>query len=419
VGADWGSARRGDSAADRLAADIARTVYGDNRSAPGFSRRGFLRGAGVSAVAVSGGGLLAACGTKGTKQTTATCVSKDLSATEKQLVFSNWPLYIDEDGKQLPTLEDFQKQSGVTVTYNTDVNDNNQFFAKVRNQLGACETTGRDIFVLTDWMAARVVSLGWLQELDMSAMPNVEANLVDSLREPSWDPGRKYSVPWQSGLTGIAYNAKFTGEVSSFEELVTRPDLKGKVSLLTEMNDTMGFVLKLVGAEPNDFSSDDWSTALEKMKEIVASDQIRQFTGNNYTGPLNKGDLVACEAWSGDVIAMQYDNPDIKFVKPTEGYSLWSDNMLVPNKADHKANAEKLMDYYYDPEIAARLSAWVNYICPVKGTQEAMAKIDESLVGNPLIFPSEEDLAGTFAFKSVDSKTREQYDKEFNQVIGA
>ena len=152
---------------------------------------------------------------------------------------------------------------------------------------------------------------------------------------------------------------------------------------------------------------------------MVASGQVRRFTGNDYTGPLNKGDIVACEAWSGDVIAMQYDNPDIKFVQPTEGASLWSDNMMVPNKADHRANAMKLMDYYYEPEVAARLAAWVNFICPVKGAEEAMASIDESLVGNPLIFPSDADLATTFSFMDLDTKVRESHDKEFNQVIGA
>lgn len=405
----------GDGAADRLARQLAVELA----RGPGLSRRGFLRGAGISAFALGSGGLLAACGTEGTGQTEASCRSTDLSDTEKKLVFSNWPLYIDEKGKRLPTLEDFEKQSGIDVTYNTDVNDNNEFFAKVRNQLGACEPTERDLFVLTDWMAARMIGLGWLQELDKANLPNVEANLVDSLRSPSWDPDRTHSVPWQSGLTAIAYNAKYTGEISSFEELVTRADLKGKIALLTEMGDTMGFVLKMTGADPDDFTEDEWATALDRLEQIVASGQVRQFTGNDYTRPLNRGDIVACEAWSGDVILMQYDNPDIKFVTPTEGMSLWSDNMLVPNKATHKTNAEKLMNYYYDPEVAARLAAWVNYICPVKGAQEAMAEIDEELVDNPLIFPTSDDLAGTFSFMSLDAKTREQYEKEFNQVIGA
>ena len=376
-------------AAERAARELLTELYGGRA---GLSRRGFLRTTGVSAMALSSGTLLAACGTEGTVQTEESCESTDRSAQEKELVFSNWPLYIDEKGKRLPTLEDFEKQTGIDVTYNTDVNDNNQFFAKVRNQLGACESTERDIFVLTDWMAARMISLGWVQELDHDNLPNVDANLTPSLQNPAWDPGRKYSVPWQSGLTGIAYNAKYTSKVSSFEELLTRPDLKGKVSLLTEMGDTMGFMLRLVGADPNNFTDEEWQAALDRLEEVVASGQVRQFTGNEYTRPLNKGDLVACEAWSGDVIAMQYDNPDIRFVTPTEGLSLWSDNMMVPNKAEHKTNAEKLMNYYYDPMVAARLAAWVNYICPVEGAEEAMEQVDPTLVGNPLIFPTPADL---------------------------
>ncbi|WP_244242445.1 ABC transporter substrate-binding protein [Nocardioides seonyuensis] len=405
-----GPYRGDDSAADRLARQLAREM---------MSRRNVLRGVGLGALGLSSANLLAACGTSGTQQSAEECKSEDLSDTEAKLVFSNWPLYIDEKGKRLPTLEDFEKQSGIDVTYNTDINDNNQFFAKVRNQLGACEPVDRDIIVMTDWMAARMIGLGWMQELDMSAMPNVEANMVESLRSPAWDEDRKHSVPWQSGLTGIAYNSKYTGEIASWEEFCTRPDLKGKISMLSEMGDTMAFFLKTTGADPEDFDDEDWAAAIERLREVVDSGQVRRFTGNDYTGPLNKGDLVAAEAWSGDVIVMQYDNPDIKFIAPEEGLGLWSDNMMVPNKADHRANAMKLMDYYYEPEVAARVAAWVNYICPVQGAEEEMAKIDKSLVGNPLIFPTEDDLAGTFSFMNLDTKVREEYDKEFNQVIGA
>ena len=411
----WPRGPIGDTAADRLAAQIARELG----TTAGFSRRSFMRGAGVSALALTSSGLLAACGTEGTRQTSDSCQSTDLSAEQKQLVFSNWPLYIDEKGKSYPTLKDFQSQTGISVTYNTDVNDNNQFFAKVRNQLGACEPTGRDLFVLTDWMAARMVNLGWLQELDHANLPNVDDNLVATLKDPGWDPGRAHSVPWQSGLTGIAYNAKYTGEISSFEELVTRPDLKGRISLLTEMGDTMGFFLRLVDADPEDFTQDEWDQALDRLKEVVDSGQVRQFTGNEYARDLNKGDLVAAEAWSGDVMILQDKNPDIKFVIPEEGASLWSDNMLVPNKATHKTNAEKLMNYYYEPEIAARLAAWVWYISPVQGAEEAMKSVDKSLVGNPLIFPTEDYLANTFGNLGIDDKTREEYEKAFNQVIGA
>ena len=272
---------------------------------------------------------------------------------------------------------------------------------------------------MTDWMAARMISLGWMQELDKDAMPNVAANLKSDLRSPTWDPDRSYSVPWQSGLTGIAYNAKYTGEVGSFEELMTRSDLKGKVSLLSEMGDTMLFMLLLEGADPEEFSQDQWGSALERLEGYVKSGQVRRFTGNDYIRDLNAGNVVACEAWSGDVIAMQYDNPDIKWVVPEEGLSLWSDNMMVPNRADHRANAQALMDHYYQPEVAATLAAWVNYICPVDGAQEAMESIDPSLVDNELIFPSEEFLSGAYGFMELDEKTRQQYDKDFARVIGA
>ncbi len=387
---------------------------------PEVDRRLFLRGLGAAGLGLGGSSLLAACGTSGTKISAEDdCTNTDRSESEQKVVWSNWPEYIDVDGKRMPSVEKFQKQTGIKVVYNTDVNDNNDFYAKVRNQLGACEPIGRDIFVLTDWMAEKMVNAGWLQKLDKSNMPNVEANLVENLRSPQWDPGRDYSVPWQSGFTGIAYNAKYTKPVGSFEELMTRSDLKGKVSLLKEMRDTMSFMLKLSSSDPTDFDEEGWNNAIDKLKGYVSSGQIRRFTGNDYVDDLNKGDIVACEAWSGDVIAMQFDNPDIKWVVPEEGLVLWSDNMLVPNKATHKANAEALMNFYYQPMNAALVSAWVNYISPVQGTQEAMAKVDKSLVEEPLIFPSDDFLSQTFSFMATDDKTAEQYERDFQTAISA
>jgi len=396
-------------------------------AAPAVSRRGFLRGAGLAGLGLGAPTLLSACGTKAAKQTASSCVSKDLSASQKTLHFSNWPLYLDEKkvkqaGKKVtvyPSLQKFEKESGIKVDYVTDVNDNAEFFGIVRNQLADCQPTGRDIMTLTDWMAARMVNLGWLQKLDKSKLPNVDANLVKSLRSPSWDKNRDYSVPWQSGLTGIAYNAKLTKEVRSFDELLTRPDLKGKVSLLSEMHDTMLFMLLLEGADPEKFTDAEFSKAIERLKKATDAGQIRSFTGNEYAQDLAKGNIVACEAWSGDIIQLQFDNPDIKFVAPEEGLALWSDNMLVPNKASHKANAEKLMDYYYEPEVAATLAAWVNYICPVEGAKQAMEKIDDTLVDNELIFPSTETLAKAKDFMGLDQKTEQSYQKQFAAVIGA
>ncbi|MGH3357040.1 MAG: polyamine ABC transporter substrate-binding protein [Nocardioidaceae bacterium] len=392
-----------------------------------LSRRTLLRAASTGALAVAGGGLLAGCGTEGASQTAQSCQSTDLSKRQKTLHFSNWPLYIDEakvkrNGAQqtiYPTLERFQKQTGITVEYVTDVNDNAEFFGIVRNQLAACEPTGRDVFVLTDYMAARMVDLGWIQKLDKANLPNVDANLVQNLKSPPWDPNREYGVPWQSGLTGIAYNSKLTKEVRSFDELLTRPDLKGKVSLLSEMADTMLFMLLLVGANPEDFTDDEFTQATERLQRTVDAGQIRAFTGNEYAQDLVKGNVVAAEAWSGDVIQLQFDNPDIKFVAPEEGLSLWSDNMLVPNKATHKTNAETMMNYYYQPEVAAQLAAWVNYICPVEGAQEEMTKIDPSLAANTLIFPDDAMLANTYDFMTLTQQQEQDYQGQFAAVIGA
>jgi spermidine/putrescine transport system substrate-binding protein len=395
----------------------SRPPLGAGLALPRVGRRGFIRGAAAGGLGLWVPGMLAACGTEGTTQTSDSCQSTDSSDTEKELFFSNWPEYIDVKGKKMPTLEAFEADTGIDVTYNTDINDNNEFFAKVQNQLGACESIERDIIVLTDWMAARLVELGWLQKLDHDNLANVDANLVANLQSPDWDPNRDYSVPWQSGFTGIAYNKKAIDKpVGSFDELLSRPDLSGKVSLLKEMRDTMGFLLKITGADPGDFDQAEWEDAIERLEESVGNGHIRRFTGNDYLQDLAKGDLVAAEAWSGDIMAM--GNPDIEWVVPEEGLSLWSDNMLVPNKAEHKANAEALMNHYYQPEVAAELAAWVWYVCPVEGAREAMEQFDPSLVDEPLIFPNEEFLANTFSFMAVDESTARQYDTDFSRAIG-
>jgi spermidine/putrescine transport system substrate-binding protein len=390
-----------------------------------LSRRSVLCGAlGGGALLATGGGLagLAGCGTKGTKQTEASCVSQDSSATEKKVIFSNWPLYIDVDEKdkaKRPTLDAFVSKTGIQVSYTEDINDNNEFFGKVRNQLSACQPVDRDIIVLTDWMAARLVRLGWVQKLDMSKMPNVQGNLLESLRGRSWDKDTTYAVPWQSGLTGIAYNGKVTKEVRSVSELLTRPDLKGKVTMLSEMRDTMGLLMLDQGNDPNNFTEAQFDAALEKLKAAVASGQIRRFTGNDYAQDLQKGDVAACIAWSGDVIQLNFEDEKIQFVPPEAGLLLWSDNMMVPNKATHLGNAEQLMDYYYDPKVAAELAAYVNYICPVRGAQVEMEKIDPDLAENPLIFPDAATLNKAKLFMPLSEEQEKSYEQKFQQVIGA
>ncbi len=382
-----------------------------------LSRRGFLRGASLSALALSSPSLLAACGTEGASVDQAACKSTDLSAREKVINFSNWIGYVDPvNAKDTSTLEKFKQQTGITVEYNNgDVNDNEAFFAKVSPQLQACKSTGRDVFVLTDWMAARMIDLGWLQKLDHSNMPNVKANIIDFLRAPAWDPKREYSVPWQSGMTGICYNAELTDPVTSFEQLLTRPDLKGKVELLTEMRDTMLFMLLMNGSNPEDFTDEEFSEAIALLQKYVDNGQVRRFTGNNYVDDMKSGDIVACEAWSGDVINL-LGGGKYKWLPPEEGFALWTDNMLVPNKAEHKTNVEKLMNFYYDPVNAAKLSAWNYYFCPVSGAQQEIARFDKSATNSDFIFLDDETLDSGFSFMTLDAKQEQRYQRQFNEV---
>jgi spermidine/putrescine transport system substrate-binding protein len=379
-----------------------------------------LRGAGtVGFLGVSAAALkLPFFGTEGAAQDAAECRAPDVSADEMRLVISNWPAYIDPRKKKTSTFSVFQQQTGITVDYTDDVNDNAEFYGKVRNQLAECTSIERDMVMLTDWMAARMIGLGWTQPLDAAKVPHLHANLIEPLRNRQWDPDLEYHAPWQTGLTGIAYRADKVGEVGSFEDLLTRSDLKGRVTLLSEMRDTMGFLLKVTGADPGDFDDDEWGTAIDRLQEVVASGQIRAFTGNDYTQDLAAGNILACEAWSGDVLQLQFDNPDIKFIAPEEGLSIWSDNMIIPNLATHQANAEQWIDYYYQPEVAAKLAAWVNYICPVQGAQQEMEKIDPTLVDNELIFPGEDMLASTFDFMPLDEQLSQQYEGDWANVTG-
>ncbi|MET8230163.1 spermidine/putrescine ABC transporter substrate-binding protein [Micromonospora sp. NPDC005298] len=387
-----------------------------------LSRRGLLTGTLGSAALLTMGGSLAGCGTKGAQQTEAGCVSEDLSGTEKKLAFSNWPQYMDVDEKdesKRPSLDEFVTKTGIQVTYTEDINDNNEFFGKVQNQLAACQSTDRDIIVLTDWMAARMIRLGWIQKLDPAKIPNVQANLLPSLLNRSFDAENRISIPWQSGLAGLAFNGSVTKELRTVDELLTRPDLKGKVTALSEMRDTMGLLLGSNGHDPANFTAAQFDDALNKLKKAVDSGQIRKFTGNDYAPDLAKGDIAACIGWSGDVIQLASENEKVRFVAPDSGVMLYSDNMMVPNKATHRGNAEALINYYYEPAVAAKLAAYVNYICPVKGAQAEMEKIDPELAANPLIFPDEALLSKSKVFMALDEKQEREYEGKFQQVIGA
>ncbi|WP_067827478.1 ABC transporter substrate-binding protein [Nocardia inohanensis] len=387
---------------------------------PTSSRRGFLRAGAVLAL----GGALAACGTKGsTKSGEPACsVPADISATDKTLNFSNWPGYLDEapgNAELHPTMAAFTAKTGIKVDYVADINDNNEFWGKVGAQLSSCKSIDRDITVFSDSTAVRIFRQGYFQKLDVAEMPNFVKNLHPMLRGSDIDPANDHMVPWQSGLVGIGVNTEVTGEVRSIDELLTRADLKGKVTCLTEMPDTMGLMLHATGKSAAKFTDDEFDTAMEKLRKAVSSGHVRKFTGNDYVQDLAKGDIAACMAWSGDVIQLTNENPKIKFISPAEGAVLYSDNAMIPVTSAKATNAMALLDYYYDPAVAAKLAAFVNYVCPVAGAQEEMAKFDPRLAQNPLIFPTAEMQKKLEIFMSLTEAQEKDYQSKFQALTGA
>ena len=385
-----------------------------------LTRRQLLERAALGGAALSVPNLLAACGGGGIEGGDE--AGEDTAAADRTLRnplrISNWPLYIDidEDTKERPTIQQFMAQYDIAVNYVEDINDNDQFFGKIQGPLSQGQSIERDIVVLTDWMAARLIRMGWVERLDKEAIPNFD-NLVDALASPRFDANRDYSLPWQSGMTGIGYNAERAGEITSVEQLLEDEKLKGKVTLLTEMPDTVGLVMQANGDDPTEVSGEAFDRAIERIQAALDSGQIRQFTGNDYGPALSRGDVWACFAWSGDIVQLQLDNPGLRFAIPESGGMIWSDNMLIP-KGGHAFTASTFMNFVYDPKVQAQIEAYVNFIPPVEGTKEAMQEVDPELVDNPLIFPDEEMLARVKIFDAEAADDTELKQK-FQTLIGA
>ena len=381
-----------------------------------LTRRQLLERAVLGGAALSLPGFLAACGGGKKAATTATAAKKQLAKT---ISFSNWPLYIDvnEKTKQHPTLTRFTKQTGVKVKYIEDINDNDEFFGKIEGPLSQDQSIHRDIIVLTDssGLPARMIELEWLEKLDKSAIPNMK-NLISAQQHPNWDPNRDYSLPWQSGMTGIGYDPdKVGGELTSVEKLLTDKKLKGKVTLLTEFGDTLGLVMLANGDDPSKVTEASFDKAVKRVRKALDSGQIRKFTGNEYASLLAKGDVWACFAWSGDLVQLQADHPGLKWNLPESGGMIWTDNMLIPKGGD-VFTASTLMNFYYDPKIAALVEDYVNYICPVEGAGKVLRKTDPEVANNHLIFPTQEmlDAAHIIDAKAVNNK---KYKQQFQALL--
>jgi spermidine/putrescine transport system substrate-binding protein len=381
-----------------------------------ITRRRLLRRAGGGMVGLSLAGFLAACGGGngggGDKTDNSPIPKGQISDT---LNFSNWPYYIDFQGKRHPTLEQFQKKYGTKVKYTEEITDNLPFFGKVRLQYEQGRSGGRDLHVVTDWLCDRMKRLGYVQKLDKSEMPNVVKNIEDAVAHPPFDPNREWSVPWQSGQVILVYRKDKTGkDLKSVNELFD-PKYKGKVTMLSELRDTVGSVLLADGVKPEDASLDDVMNAIDKIDKAAKDGQIRRFTGNEYVRDVLKGDSHAVLGWSGDFSGFK-SNKNIKYQHPEDGFMIFTDSMQVPVGAPHAFTAQKLMDFYYQPEPMSKVTLAWNYVPPVKGTKELLLKTDPEIANNKLIFP---DLSQAHNFKSFSIDDQDEIDKAWARVTGA
>jgi spermidine/putrescine transport system substrate-binding protein len=396
------------------------TTSNDDRRRHGGAVR--LLAVGVAAAVAL---LFAACGgdsgleSSGNEGPTETAEAGPVEGT---MTFSNWPLYIDKAGGAVDgpgtTIDEFEQQTGVDVKYIEDINDNFEFFGKLRPQLANGESGGRDLFAVTDYMASKMYELGYLQDLDKSALPNVEENLRADLQSPAFDPERAYSVPWQSGMTGLVVNTDEAPDIESVSDLLD-PKYEGRVTFLGDPYDDVTLMMKLQGVDPDTATADDWLSAIDEIEKYADDGQIRDFTGNAYINPLVKGDIVAAIGWSGDAIQLQEDNPNIEFRLPTEGCNLWSDNMVIPVGAPNEAAALEWMNFVYDPEVQADIAEYVNYVTPVEGVEEVLTERDPDLAENQLIFPDEEFTADCAPQATLAPEDEPEVIEAYQQAIGA
>jgi len=400
-----------------------------------LTRRRFLAGSALTGA----GAFLAACGTGGTggaaPSGAATAAPSEGASTDAasappsagqspsaELNFANWPLYIDtddDDPTKHKTLEDFTAKYGTVVNYSEVINDNEEFFGTIRPPLQGGQDSGWDLIVVTDFMAARLIRLGWTETFDLANMPNKVANLQDAYVGVDFDPTDDHHAPWQSGMTGLGYDTAVTGELTSLESFWTDdPRWTGKVTYLSEMRDAVGLALLRLGKDPSLTTTEDFDAGLAEIKKAVDAGIVRAFTGNEYAEDLVGGNVVLAMAWSGDIIAKQAEKETLAWTLPTEGGMLWTDNMLIPKGAQHKSTAELMIDFVYDPAIAAQIAAWVNYVTPVKGAKEALAASDPELAESPLIFPPADVLAKVRIFKTLTEAEETDYNDKFSQVTG-
>ena len=382
------------------------------------TRRTVLSGAGLTAGAVT----LAACAPGGSKHLSP---AKDLSASQHVVTWDNWPYYMDgESDSSFPTIKAFEQQTGIKVYYNINIDDNNTYYARIKNQLGVGKDTGADTFCLTDWMAARLINSGLVQPFNYKLLSNVTKNLDPFFKGKAWsyDSDRTYSLPWKGIIAGIGYHKanykKLTGKdaPTSLADLWA-PALKGKVVVLSEMRDTLGIMMMAKGIDIGSFSDTDFNNTLDEFSKLVKDGQIRGIKGNSYIDDLKNGDAVAGIVWAGDVVSTNTElgGDVLGVVLPESGSTFACDNYLIPMGSPHAANAEALINYYYQPEVAAQLAlSGVFYVPPVLGAKEIAASKNPAIGSNELIFPS--DKSALHQFRPLTPKEDNQFSKAWSDA---
>jgi spermidine/putrescine transport system substrate-binding protein len=419
-----------------------------------LTRRAFLVDAGKG-TAVAGGmlslpSILAACGITPAGSASGTAAGSSTpvplpSSPAGTLDFENWPAYIDvtdataeekAENQVHPTLRKFTRETGIEVKYGEGVNDNEEFFGKIQPDLAAGNPTGYDLIVLSDWMIERMIRLGYLEALHYEELANFESNAVELYRDPWYDPGNVFSIPWQAGITGIGWNKKLVAElrpdnpqITTFDDLLD-PAFSDQVGMFSEMRDTMNLTILSMGVKPEDATTDDARAAHDKLLEAANRSQFQGFYGNDYYDLLAREDLALSIAWSGDISQMQlYDNGDVEFVIPDTGGMRFVDNMCLPNNAAHPLDAHMMMNYWYDLDTAVTLTEWIGYFSPVEGVAErvlgdaeqARSDGDEEWahaleVISETALPTDEQLANTYNSKVLTEDEEREWNDLFNEV---
>lgn len=379
-----------------------------------LSRRRLLQGLGLGAAAL-GASSLAACAGGGPAH-------GDGSAGT--LRWASWTYYLDfdEETQEFTSLSEFMADSNIKVEYFEDIDDNKMFMAKVKDQLKLGTDTGYDLFTLTDSSLIRLLEQEQLMSFDHTLMPNVSANMIDLVRHSSFDPDREWSVPYQSGMTGLVYNTQlYPKGVRSVSDLWS-DELKGKVSLLSEQDDTLGLVMLEQGIDitGEEWGEDEFFAALAVVEEQIKNGNVYTVKGNSYTQDLQSGAVLAGMAWSGDVAMINEEEGEEvwKFVVPDAGATMFIDSFCLPDPTAAYEQAHELVDYYYDPEVAAQVAEYVQYVTPVKGAREAMEKLNPEMAENTLIFPDEDMSARVHDMRTPTAQEDNTYAQAYQKVLG-